>query len=112
MFDSIPAEDIPPSEIQEIVLLTEALEDVRPELWQEVRNGTIGFVASLIVLIAVRIKSSKRKFLFPLIAAGSAFISAVLCGWLIMALMIGVIIGIGFIILSIHFDSKATPTIS
>ncbi|MCY3626142.1 MAG: hypothetical protein OXG88_00670 [Gammaproteobacteria bacterium] len=111
-FESIPPEDIPPNEVQNIEMLTEAIEQVRPELWLELRNGIIGFVTSVIVLITIRMKSSQRKYLFPSIAAGSAFIGAVFCGWMIMALMIGALIGIGLIMLSHYLDDKATLTTS
>lgn len=104
-FDSIPQEQLTDDFSQELDFLTETIEEASSDLWREVRHGAIGFITSLIVFVTVLIKFPRKKFLFPSIAAGSAFVGAVFCGWMIMALMIGALIGIGLIMLSHYRES-------
>ena len=70
------------------------------------RHGTIGIVTSAITFIACFITLPKMKYLFPSIAAGSAVVGAILCGWLIMSFMLVALVGVGLILLSHYLESK------
>ena len=106
IFDTLPQSHLSDEERKEIEMIVESVEEAEEGLRREVRNGTIGFITSLITFIACLVKFPINKFLFPAIAAGSALIGAVLCGWSIMFFLLISLTGIGMVVLSHYLEIK------